>query len=136
MIELVPLQAGGGSLWIVVGIILAFWVYKIETGGSSSGRSRPQRNPPENTGSSSQERHGKQQSDLTSDPDSDEPESIGDDLGTGIDRDQYKQRREHPEFDPEGESREPASDSDDQTALKDVPSMDELPDPDDLYEDQ
>ena len=136
MIELVPLQSGGGSLWIIVGIILAFWVYKIETGGSSSGRPRPQRNPPENTGSSSPEMHGKQQSDPTSDPDSDESESIGDDLGTGVGRDKYTERRDLPDFDPEGRSREPASGSGDAPALEDVPSMDELPDPDNLYEDQ
>jgi hypothetical protein len=134
VIELVPLQAGGGALWIVLGIIMAFWVYKIETGGSSSDDPRGRNPAPEKTGSSSTEKHGKQQPDPASEPEPDsEPESIGDDLGTGIDRDQYKKRREHPEFDPEGESRKPTDGS---PALEEVPDMDELPDPDDLYEDQ
>lgn len=125
-------------MWIIVGIILAFWILWIEFGGSGSGRPRPQRNPPGNTGSSSPESQGKQQSDSMTEPEPEpKPKSVDDDRDFGIGRTPYSERLERPDFNfDDVDSRQPSSGSDDPTALEEVPNIDELPDPDDLYEDQ
>lgn len=121
-----------------MGIILVFWILWIEFGGSGSGRPRPQRNPSERTSSSNPERHGKQQPDPASEPEPEsKPESVDDDRDVGIHRTPYSERLERPDFNfDDVESRQPSSGSDDPAALEEVPNIDELPDPDDLYEDQ
>ena len=131
MMESVPLQSGGsGFLWIILGLILAFWVYKIETGGSSSDEPRPRRSP-----SRSQKRSAPT-SELDSEPEP-KPKTEDDDIDVGVDREPYAERLERPKFDfDESESRMPTDSSDNQTSSEDLPDLDELPDPDDLLKDQ
>jgi len=145
VIELIPLQSeGNGFLWLVLMLITAYWIYKIETGGSSSGDSRTQRNPPRSRNpapqktdpSSAKRTSANNPPEPEPDP---EPESepIDDDRDIGVDRESYTDRLERPEFDFDDAESRTASDGSDNPP--ELPETDDLLDQlglDDLSEDQ
>ena len=139
MIELIPLQSeGNGFLWLVLMLILGYWVYKIETGGSSSGDSRTRRDstPQKTDPSSTKKTSVNNPPEPEPDP---EPESepIDDDRDIGVDRESYTERLERPEFDFDDAESRTASDGSDNPP--ELPETDDLLDQlglDDLSEDQ
>ena len=141
MIELIPLQSeGSGFLWTVFMLITVYWIYKIETGGSSSGDSRTRRDStPQKTSPGSTRRTSADDTQVSTPEPEPEPksDSIDDDRDVGVDREPYAERLERPEFGfDDAESRTASDGSDNPPELPETDDLLDQLDLDDLSEDQ